>query len=276
MSEISDRHSIAVVIMAKDCPDRLDLCLKHLMWADEIIVADASTNQNISNLLKSKYSAVKYIYDNTRDTRIRLQNIISLIKSDFIFRIDTDEVVTEECATEILQALKKPCSYNGFYVPQTTSICGVWWPNNQKSLRLFRKDRFMWPMRNIHENPEVEGLVKTLTMPYKHYQCLVLGPDVVKHFSYEGENAKQMSDSMLEKLSLDRLSKVGLFWNVLVTWLRINVRFGKILIAHRNLGFAGLWLAYAHVFREIARHVCPTEEFRMRKGIIPRDFGGYY
>ena len=78
-----DRHSIAAYIPTKNCAELLDKCLSHLSWVDEIVVGDASTNEEIKILLATKYPKVKYLFDNTDDWRLRFKNHLPQIESDF-------------------------------------------------------------------------------------------------------------------------------------------------------------------------------------------------
>ncbi len=269
------RHTVAAYLNVKDCPDLLAECLSHLSWVDEVLVADASSNDRVARMLETRYPRVIRVADATADHRVRFDNQVHRLSSDFVLGLDADEFYTPEAAAEILAALGKPCPYDGFLVPSISYVFGECLGPGAAQLRLFRRDRYRWPMRSPHEMPHVEGPVGRLTQPYHHHNNPSLSLVPIKTFRYEASHAATLSDATLARLAMD--TKRGWrFWAaVLREWGRVNVRFARTLWGARRLGFAGLCLAYGQVFHVIARHVSATEERRMRAGIIGRDRQGY-
>lgn len=270
-----NRHTVAAYLNVKDCPDLLAACLSRLSWVDEILVADASTTDAVARMLARHHPHVKRVIDRTEDHRIRLDNQVRQIESDFVLGLDADEFYTPDAGAEILQALRKPCPYDGFRIPSLSYVFGECLGTGATQLRLFRRDKYVWPMKSPHEMPHVDGRVGVLTKPYVHYGNPSLAMVPVKTFRYEASHAALMSDLELENRALDMTGGFAFWRSVLVEWARANVRFCRTLYRHRHQRFAGLCLAYAHVFHVIARHVCPTEERRMRSGLITRDRHGY-
>jgi glycosyltransferase involved in cell wall biosynthesis len=271
-----ERHSLAVFLAVKNCAALLERCLSHLSFADEILVGDASDNDEIQKLLQKKFPAVRHFFDKNDDFRRRLIDHLDLVSSDFILVVDSDEFYTPKGGEEILKALTKPCAFDGFEIPSVSYNYGVCFGEGATQMRLFRKDQFFSPMRHIHEMPEVGGAVGRLKEPYEHHNNPILGINAVKHFRYEAMNALGRPDTELESKKLDGLGFVKLTARALTGLLRINWRFLKTYWAYRRFGFAGLCMAYSQVFQTIASQVCPTEEWRMRKGSISRDRRGYY
>lgn len=275
MSAHAERHTIAAYISARNCPDLLAECVRRLAWVDEIVVADASTNDGLASMLAERYPQVKRVADSTDDHRIRLDRQVRHIESEFVLAVDADEFYTPRAAAEILAALRMPCAYNGFRVPSLSYVFGEFLGSGATQVRLFRKDRYSWPMKSPHEMPQVDGPVGELTEPYNHYNSPSLSVVPIKTFRYEASHAALMTGAELDRLALDTMAGTTFWRSVLVEWVRMNVRFFRTLWGYRRQGFAGLCLAYSQMFQVIARHVSPTEERRMRLGVVTRDRHGY-
>ena len=263
-----ERHTIAAYCPVKNCAQLLDRCLSHLDWVDEILIADASDNDEIRNLISARYPQAKHFFDATNDNRVRFNNLRPNIESDFILLVDSDEFYTPDAAREILQALRKPCAFDGFEIPSVSYNFGAKLGAGATQLRLFRGDKAHYPMKNVHEFPWVDGPVGLLEQPYHHYNNPVLGMVAVKHFRYEAANAERLTNEELRAAS-DR-------GQLLVQLLRLNWRFFRTYRAYRHLGFAGVCMGYGEMMKTIAEEVAPIEELRMREGVTSRDRRGYF
>lgn len=265
----SERHTVAVFSPVKNCADLLDECLSNLGWADEIVIGDASDNNEIEQLLQRKYPHAKHFFDRTDDLRVRMDNLRPHIQSDYVLWVDSDEMYTAAAGREILEALRKSCAYNGFLVPSVSYNYGACLGKGATQMRLFRNDNMRWQMQHIHEMPSVSGPVGVLKEPYHHHNNPVLGTTAMKHFRYEAIDAQRLTDDELREAASQRKS-------LLVKLLRLNWRFLRTYRAHRHLGFAGLCMAYADMFKTIAEEVAPIEELRIREGVISGDRRGYF
>jgi hypothetical protein len=122
----------------------------------------------------------------------------------------------------------------------------------------------------------VDGPVRELTQPYHHHNNPSLSLVPIKTFRYEAAQARLLQDGDLDRLSLDKASAWQFWSSVILEWARMNVRFVRALRGRQGSRFTRLCLAYTQVFHVIARHVCRTEERRMRSGVITRDRQGYF
>src|SRR5437867_5620928 len=207
----AERHTVAAYIAARNCPELLAECLGGLSWADEILVADASTDDRIATMLAARFPRVKRYADRTADHRIRQNNMARHIESEFMVGVDADEFFTQETGEEILGALKRPCPYDGFRVPSISYLFGECLGEGATQLKLYRKDRFRFPMRSPHEMGEVDGPVGLLTQPYHHHNSPSLSMMPLKAFRYEAAQAALLDDAELDRLALDNKRPL-VFW----------------------------------------------------------------
>lgn len=164
-------EKISVVISAWNEEQNIERCLKSLSWVDEIIVIDNQSSDSTAQIAK------KYTTKVTKRTNNSMLNVnknfgFTKAKGDWILSLDADEMVTEELAHEIRQAIENKM-VNGFWLPRKNIIFGkwiqhgLWWPDKQ--LRLFRKGKGVFPERHVHEYLQVDGPVGELKTPYIHY-----------------------------------------------------------------------------------------------------------
>ena len=269
------RHTIAAYLGVKNCAFILKECLSRLDWVDEIVVGDASDNDEVRRMLEEKFPKAKYYHNTEIDHRLRFEQLRQNIKSDFVLWVDSDEFYTAECAHEILEALEQPCAYDGFKIPSISHCFGECLGQGATQLRLARTSKLKWPMKSAHEMPVVDGPVKTLKNPYEHHNNPRLGIVAVKHFRYEAAEAALMETEKLEAGALDKMGPFKFWWIAALDWLRFNKRFFQTLWHYRNTRYAALCMAYSRIFHVIAARICRMEEARMRRGTIPRDTRGY-
>gem|GEM_PF-1525025 len=95
---------------------------------------------------------------------------LDLVKTDWVFFLDTDESLTSELADEIRFTIKE-ADFNGYYVPRANKVLGVvvrnsgWYPDYQ--LRLFRPS-FGRYVGDVHEQIKITEPVGYLKNDLQH------------------------------------------------------------------------------------------------------------
>ena len=102
--------------------------------------------------------------------------LLKKVESDWVFFVDSDEVISPVLRQEINQAVSN--STNGYYVTRRDFLFGkelkhgefsrAGWFGNAKILRLGRKNAGKWK-RSVHEYWDIKGKVGTLKNPLFHY-----------------------------------------------------------------------------------------------------------
>jgi len=152
---------VTAVISAFNEANNIEMCLKSLSFADEIIVVDNSSSDKTSEIAK-KYTKKVFVQKNNPNL-IDLQKNFGFEKasSEWILSIDADEEVSKELAAEIKATIKKTTNVDGYWIPRKNIIFGKfiehtgWYPDPQ--LRLFRKGKGKFINAHVHESIELDG-----------------------------------------------------------------------------------------------------------------------
>jgi hypothetical protein len=261
----------------KDCIDIIRLSLPRLLWADEVIIADASLSVDIRIFVQSLGPKVHYFHFTEDNGFKRYLAVESKIQSEYILGVDTDEFFSDDLASEILDALTIPCNYSGFLIPQFNYNYGAFFGRGTPWLRLFKKSDAIIPVQgSYHQQVQVRGPVRELKNHFDHFNNPKVGMTIVKHFRYAAIESNAMSEDFLMKRRLDHLAFLRLVLHALMSIARLNYRFFKYFFVYRRHGYAALCSGYAEIGRVLADDVAPTEEIRMREGTIEAGNRGYF
>jgi hypothetical protein len=272
-----ERHTVAVFMSCKDCIDILSLSLPRLLWADEIIIADASKTSHINEYVHSLSPKIKYYHFTEDNGYKRYLAVEADIESDYVLGVDTDEIFNDQLANEILESLTKPCAYMGFTIPQVNYNYGAQWGGGTPWLKLFKKSDAIIPTQgSYHQTVQVRGPIKPLKNHFVHINNPKLGMTMVKHFRYAAIEAKMMTEESLQIARIDKLNFYKLLIHVFGTILRLNYRFIKYAWLYRRHGYAAICFGYSEIGRVLANDIAPTEEIRMREGSIEMGNRGYF
>ncbi len=166
-------QKLTVVISVFNEENKIENCLKSVMFADEIIVINNSSTDKTIDIAK-KY-ATSIITQPNDPLLIDIQKNAGFkkAKNDWALSIDADEIVTPELQREIEELLKKNNLKNGYFIPRKNIIFGKqieytgWYPDHQ--LRLFRKNKGEYKNSHVHEGIQVEGETDYLKEHMLHY-----------------------------------------------------------------------------------------------------------
>lgn len=163
--------SLSIVISAYNEEKKIEDCLKSASFADEIVFIDNTSSDKTAEIAK-KYTSK--IFTRPNDIMLnRNKNFgFTKAKNDWILSLDADERVTPQLQKEIISAINKEDSVNGYWVPRKNIIFGkwiknsIWWPDHQ--LRLFRREFGEFPEKHVHEYLKVKGQTEKLENPMEH------------------------------------------------------------------------------------------------------------
>jgi glycosyltransferase involved in cell wall biosynthesis len=230
---------------------------------DEVVVIDASSTDKTAEIAKSFGKKVKVFQ--TNNPRNFLENKVRAIekaKGEWILQLDADEALSEELKKEILDILKnknekiKNKNDNeklkmeryigeeivGYYMPRKNFFLtrflmkGGVYPDYV--LRLYKKDKASFDLKDLHENVKVNGKVAYLKNPILHYADPSFSRYLLRFDRYTTFDAEEL----LKKYPKEKLTKVKeVFLFIDYFLIKPLFWFLKTYIRHKGFldGFAG-------------------------------------
>lgn len=184
---------ISVTVLTKNSQKYLREVLSSLQKFDEVIIYDNGSSDQTLEIARSfpNVSIHKGLFLGFGPTH----NLASsLARNEWILSIDSDEIVTEELAEEILKldldkekvyAFSRHNEYNGKFI----KWCG-WYPDRQ--VRLYNRSVTRFSEAEVHESVVTKGLQIVLLNSFlRHYSYEKTSDFLAKMQSYSDLFAKQ-------------------------------------------------------------------------------------
>lgn len=183
---------ISAIVLSRNDQKCIERTLASLAWCDELVLLDDFSTDRTVELAK-KHTAVIFQRHLANDFAQQRNFGLAKAKGEWVLFIDSDEVVSEDLAREIREAVKIDCA--GFYLKRTDWLFGK--PlrhgetNRVRLLRLGKKDAGLWE-RSVHEVWNIKGTIGNLSHPIKHFPH----PDVAQFIEdinkYSSINARYL------------------------------------------------------------------------------------
>ena len=98
------RPTLTIGILTMNEERRIEECIRSAQFADEIIVVDSGSKDNTVTLAQNLGAKV-YIHADWQGFAEQRNRLLQYVKSDYIFFLDADEVITAELQAEIQAAV---------------------------------------------------------------------------------------------------------------------------------------------------------------------------
>src|SRR5664279_2311132 len=152
---------ITATILTKNSGKRLADVLAALKWCDEVVVLDTgSTDQTLEIACGFSNVTVHELAGPFPGFGRAHQRAVALSRNDWILSIDSDEVLTEALAGELIRM--KPCPRTVYAIPfhnyfngRLITSCG-WYPERHE--RLFNRRVTNFCEGEVHERVQTQGL----------------------------------------------------------------------------------------------------------------------
>lgn len=243
-----DRPEISAIVVCFNEEDNIGRCLASLRWCDEIVVVDSfSIDRTVEIARRYTGRVIQRAWAGYRDQKSFAH---SQATREWVFLVDSDEEVTPELRDEIQGALARDgAGADAFAVPRLVYYLGRWWRRGgwypDYDVRIFRRDRARWGGTDPHEKILVDGKVRRLKLPLRHYSYR----DAADHWKrinrFTGIAAAEQRGE-------------GRRWRWSDNWLRPPFRFFRSYVWKRGFleGFPGYFVAATaamYVFLKYAR-----------------------
>ena len=171
-------EKITVTIITKNEAHNIERCLKSLVWADEIIIADSCSTDGTVDICKD-YGCLVFSpeWEGFGKTK---QLCVDRASNNWILSIDADEVVSLPLKKKIL-SLPHDGNVTGYHIKRNSFYLGrlikySGWQGDYP-LRLFRKENSRFTDDIVHEKVVTSGKAKRVETCLFHYTY----PDITTH-----------------------------------------------------------------------------------------------
>ena len=161
---------VSVCMIAQDDGRRIGLALDSVQWADEIVVVDGGSEDETVSMAEARGARV--VVSPWPGFQEQIQRSVDETTGDWVFRLDSDEVVTPELAEQIRRVVEEPDPADGYRVRRKNYFLGKWirrggwWPDPQ--LRLVRRSKVVVRGAPGHESVDTDGRRVDLTGALEH------------------------------------------------------------------------------------------------------------
>ncbi len=186
--------TLSVVIAVKNEADKIQTCLEHATWADEIIIVDNNSTDNTVEICK-KYTANIFHCDGGPHNYIPyIQNFgIKKATKEWVLVLDADVIVPEKAKNEILTKIQKSDCV-GYYLPHQMVAFGkvLNYALFCNILKLFRRGAGEFDCSSAHCTLNIKGKIGTLHQNLLHYAHPDINTFVRKMNLYTTQDAKKI------------------------------------------------------------------------------------
>lgn len=204
---------ITTVILTKNSQDKIEEVIKSAQKLDgEILVLDDDSTDNTVKIAKKLDARIEKQTQKGYGDKRNLG--LKLTKNEWIFYLDSDELVTSELASEIKEATGN-FKFSVYAVPRKNIILGKdmmhggWYPDYVE--RLFKTDSLEKWVGDLHERPIYKGELGYFKNPLTHLKHDNLEEMIEKTNKWSEVEAKLLLDSNHPKMSWWR------FWRIMFT-----------------------------------------------------------
>ncbi len=240
--------SVAIITFneAERLPKTLD-SIKDL--ADEIVIIDSNSTDDTIDIAKS-YGAKTYTQ--TWLGYAEQKNLaLEKCSNDWILCLDADEVVTQELAEDINNAILED-DYYAFEVNRRTFYLGkllkkAWQPDNRLRLVNISKSNAKWVGEFVHEELQVNTEIAVLDGELIHYSY----KDITDHFEKTIKYAKLSAESYYvrrKKVSMFKAFGSAKFSFIKLYFLKMGFKDGMQGLIAAVSAFVYTFLKYAYLW----------------------------
>mgnify|MGYP001588359690 FL=1 len=182
---------ITVLIYASNDEKNIERSVESAkLLSPTVILVDIGSTDRTAEIAKKVGAQIVTLKQEPYVELVRMDGIINA-KTDWVLILDSDEVITQNLADEILQVTGNELQVTSCRVPRKNIFGqskwlkhGGWWPDYQT--RLIKRSALQdWP-RVIHSTPKIDGASLDLKEPLMHYSHGDFRQMVNKTIKFEG------------------------------------------------------------------------------------------
>ncbi len=185
-------NNLSIVLITYNSEKYLEKVLSSCSFAEEIVIVDSNSTDRTIQIAK-KHKA-KIYQKEWQGFGKQKQTAIDLAKNEWVFVLDSDEIITQNLQKEIQKTLKNP-AYKAYFVPRLNYFfgkpikrCGLY---PDYTIRLFNKKYAKFTKSEVHEKVILQNeKASYLKNPMIHYAYESIEQFIEKQNRYSTLNAK--------------------------------------------------------------------------------------
>lgn len=160
-----NKTNLTVGIIAKNASATIESAIQSVDWADAIIILDDNSNDNTVQISES--AGAKVYVTHAPNFAAKRNELLKYLQTDWIFYLDSDEVVSPKLAKNIQQIVtnNRPAAYRikrvNFFLDTKM------YPDYVD--RLFHKSIINGWSGDVHESPKLTVSPETIEQPIIHH-----------------------------------------------------------------------------------------------------------
>ena len=151
-------NQLSVVIISKNEEKFIADAVKSALFADEVLVLDSGSTDGTCTV--AQQLGAKVLHQDWLGFGAQKNKAVELAKNDRVFVLDSDERITPELQSEILNILQES-TVDGYYVARLNNFfgknirhCGLY---PDYSIRLFNRCKGRFNDVTVHESVQIQG-----------------------------------------------------------------------------------------------------------------------
>jgi len=185
-------NKLSIIILTKNSEKYLKEVLSSVKFADEVIIYDNGSCDKTLEIAKGFKNIKIFIDSHWQGFGIQKQKAVEKAKNNWVFVLDSDEVITEELKKEILTTISES-KFEAYFVSRLNNFFGKWMKHTglfpDYSIRLFDKTKAKFNDRKVHESVEAKN-VGYLKHYFLHYAYENIEEFITKQNRYSSMGAK--------------------------------------------------------------------------------------
>lgn len=187
--------TLSVVVITLNEAHRLEMCLRSLAFASEIVVADTGSTDGTLDVARRFTPHVFSIP--WRGFGPTKQSALQYATGRWVLSLDADEVVDSELAASIGRVVQQDDPLvSGYRLNRRSNFLGTWMKHSgwypDRLVRLGRRERLSFSDDVVHEHVKVQGRLEDLPGHLLHYTDPTWPHYLAKLRSYSQESARRL------------------------------------------------------------------------------------
>lgn len=209
---------ITVVTIAKNEEKYIGDFLRHVVWADEVVVVDHGSTDKTVEI--AKQFKINFFYNINGNLGLLKQFALSKATKEWILLLDVDELLSPELQKEIQHLLSHKPKYDAYLIPYTNHFLSHALKSKAQTyskIRLFKKGTGSVTSDPVHEEVVVKGKVGKMRAKIAHYSFRSLPQTLSKFIQYARvEGNLYFAKGERATLTKFTLYPLHMFWSIFV------------------------------------------------------------